>query len=341
MRGNSRVGCKLPSVLRGALCVAVLRSRTGRAAAAPWQEHVFLLEQIDQLPTTAVGLQGELVKRAQEESLGLRPLHLDGTALLKSGHLSSDIGCDPASAPVHASSFVLRLRGGKSSKGAGEENSRGAKAKEQKAAAQAAKVAAQNAKDKAAEDESWAQGSNAKGAAKAKAAEEKEAAKAAAKAAKLAAQAEDEAGIAAMKVSAGKARKEQAKLGAKVKMADLPDLDPPAPKPDDDRGIKFNQAESIFKTQNTNRLRGHQDASGISATGMDEALSALDIGGKGTEAHPERRAKAAYEAFQARMLPQLKDENPSLKRSQLLERCWSLWQKSPENPFNQNPKPAR
>jgi len=44
--------------------------------------------------------------------------------------------------------------------------------------------------------------------------------------------------------------------------------------------------------------------------------------------------KAAFRAYEERELPLLRREFPSLKRSQLKERLWKLWQKSDENPMN-------
>lgn len=86
----------------------------------------------------------------------------------------------------------------------------------------------------------------------------------------------------------------------------------------------------------------------LAASNIDDALDLMDHvkdSGSGEvgkarqsaaiERHPERRAKAAYVAFEERMLPQLKEENPTLRLSQLKEMLWKLWQKSPENPFNQ------
>jgi hypothetical protein len=51
--------------------------------------------------------------------------------------------------------------------------------------------------------------------------------------------------------------------------------------------------------------------------------------------HPEKRVKAAYAAFEERMLPQLKAENPNLRLSQLKQMLRKDWMKSPENPLNQ------
>ncbi len=45
--------------------------------------------------------------------------------------------------------------------------------------------------------------------------------------------------------------------------------------------------------------------------------------------------KAAYSAFEERRLPQLKQENPTLRLSQLKQMLHKEWAKSPENPLNQ------
>ena len=39
--------------------------------------------------------------------------------------------------------------------------------------------------------------------------------------------------------------------------------------------------------------------------------------------------------FEQKRYRGLKEENPTLKRSQLKELLWKEWQKSPENPMNQ------
>ena len=82
------------------------------------------------------------------------------------------------------------------------------------------------------------------------------------------------------------------------------------------------------------------------ASNIDDAITLLSDSGTGTlgkkkgssdrlERHPERRVKAAFAAFEDGELPILKQENPSLKRSQLQELLNKKWQKSPDNPFNQ------
>jgi len=71
---------------------------------------------------------------------------------------------------------------------------------------------------------------------------------------------------------------------------------------------------------------------------VEEALKMFSVEEKGGEAldrHPERRQKAAFAAFEEFRLPQLKAENPSLRLTQLKQILFSEWQKSPDNPMNQ------
>jgi len=73
-------------------------------------------------------------------------------------------------------------------------------------------------------------------------------------------------------------------------------------------------------------------------TTVDEALKVLstkDTSGGTPDRHPERRAKAAYHAFEEARLVILKAENPSLRLSQLKQMIFEEWKKSPENPMNQ------
>ncbi|KAF9464580.1 hypothetical protein BDZ94DRAFT_1161858 [Collybia nuda] len=83
------------------------------------------------------------------------------------------------------------------------------------------------------------------------------------------------------------------------------------------------------------------------ATGIDNALDLLDVvtakmdkasvgqQAAGIERHPERRFKAAYEAYQERELPRLKEEHPGLRLQQYKDLLYKQFQKSPDNPFNQ------
>ena len=74
------------------------------------------------------------------------------------------------------------------------------------------------------------------------------------------------------------------------------------------------------------------------APGSGEAGSGSGSGGgsgAGVERHPERRAKAAYAAFEERQMAKLKKDYPGLRLSQLKQMLHKMWQKSPDNPFNQ------
>ncbi|KCV71547.1 hypothetical protein H696_02486 [Fonticula alba] len=84
----------------------------------------------------------------------------------------------------------------------------------------------------------------------------------------------------------------------------------------------------------------------FAASGIDGALELLTLvdetrpaGGANhvltLDRHPERRVAAAYRAFEERELPALRKEFPSLRRTQLLQRCREMFDKSPENPMNQ------
>ncbi len=77
--------------------------------------------------------------------------------------------------------------------------------------------------------------------------------------------------------------------------------------------------------------------SDVQASGLDSALSALSVGGSGDDKHPEKRMKAAYKAYEEKMMPEMKQQYPGLKRQQYLDKIFALWKKSPENPMNQQP----
>ena len=65
-------------------------------------------------------------------------------------------------------------------------------------------------------------------------------------------------------------------------------------------------------------------------SGIDNALSSLGVSGGDAKSN-----KALYNAFEAKMLPIVKEENPGLRLTQYKEKVWNLWKKSPENPANQ------
>ncbi|KAI0792642.1 hypothetical protein C8Q75DRAFT_574911 [Abortiporus biennis] len=85
----------------------------------------------------------------------------------------------------------------------------------------------------------------------------------------------------------------------------------------------------------------------FSATGIDNALDLLEVvtakmdkasvGSRAAdlEKHPERRFKAAFEAYKERELPNVRADHPGLRLQQYQELLYKQFQKSPENPFNQ------
>jgi len=66
---------------------------------------------------------------------------------------------------------------------------------------------------------------------------------------------------------------------------------------------------------------------------VEQAIAALDEG-EGVDYHPEKRVKAAWRAFEEARLTQMRQENPSLKLSQIRQMLRKEWQKSPLNPMN-------
>lgn len=195
--------------------------------------------------------------------------------------------------------------GGKKAAG---ENSKKVAGNARKAEAAAAKQAAADAKVAAVEDEQWGKGS--KSSKKTEDAAAKKAEAAAKKAERDALLAAEEASQPAKPKNAGKKTAEKKTRGPTL---DLSQLD------GDDNGKH----------------------TALNATGIDNALDALSLAGSSNdvrlERHPERRYKAAYEAFEAWRLPEIVDENKgsSLRRNQMIEMCRKEFEKRPENPFNQ------
>ncbi|XP_026816091.1 coiled-coil domain-containing protein 124 [Rhopalosiphum maidis] len=83
--------------------------------------------------------------------------------------------------------------------------------------------------------------------------------------------------------------------------------------------------------ENLNRLTMHDEE----ARTVDEALNMLNPTQKLLDKHPEKRLKAAYTAFEAENLPRLRNENPSMRLSQVKQLMNKEWMKSPDNPINQ------
>ncbi|CAH8494590.1 unnamed protein product [Schistosoma turkestanicum] len=92
------------------------------------------------------------------------------------------------------------------------------------------------------------------------------------------------------------------------------------------------KSEPTELAPNPNRI----EKDGLEARTVEEAISILSVNNEGDgDRHPEKRLKAAYQAFEERMMPQLKAENPSMRHSQLKQLIFKMFQTSPENPKNQ------
>ncbi|OWZ66325.1 hypothetical protein AYX14_05999 [Cryptococcus neoformans] len=193
------------------------------------------------------------------------------------------------------------------------------------------KVAAEKSKE-VKEAEEWKSGS--KGASKADAA----AAKAAEAARK---KAEREALLAAEEASLPSKGKAAPKAGAKKKLAD--------------KLVATGTGVAGYSVNDPLNLRKAKGPDGepeevkeLSAKGIDEMLEALELVNQKTDKatvgskaeimidpHPERRFKAAFEAYLDREMPILKQEHPGLRQNQMRDMLYKQFQKAPENPFNQ------
>lgn len=94
--------------------------------------------------------------------------------------------------------------------------------------------------------------------------------------------------------------------------------------------IKKREEEKPIE-ENLNRLT----IEGETAHSIDEALYVLSTKEAEVDRHPEKRVKAAYASFEERMMPIVKEQNPTLRLSQLKQILKKEWMKSPENPLNQ------
>lgn len=88
-------------------------------------------------------------------------------------------------------------------------------------------------------------------------------------------------------------------------------------------------------TGSVNAHRGAQ-VEDVSASDITSALAALDFSkGIPDDRHIGKRARVLYKLFCDANIAKVKDEHRGLKRSQLNDRLWDLWQTSPQNPFVQ------
>eukprot|EP00501_MAST-03F_sp_TOSAG23-6_P001386 GSMAST32.ASY1.ANO1.1441.1 assembled CDS len=215
-------------------------------------------------------------------------------------------------------------------------DTRGLKAKAQKKASQREKDAVALAKKQKAEDASWKVGSNVTGDAKREAEAQRHAdLMERRRLKKQLLEDEDEINSKAKKPK-GKARKAQknnaASLFADYKPQKKSTFGKLAKK-------KKKKDKPIPIHKNLNRQRAEEEARGeFHGTGIDGALGAITAAkGQGAvpDAHPERRRKAAFKAFEERRIPELRKENKGLRLAQIKQMVFKEFQKSPENPMNQ------
>jgi len=76
------------------------------------------------------------------------------------------------------------------------------------------------------------------------------------------------------------------------------------------------------------------DDEGVS--GIDGGLSVFKFGDDGNQIS-EKNRRALHMQFEAKMMPQMKEDHPGLRQQQYKERIFELWKKSPENPANKQP----
>jgi len=100
-------------------------------------------------------------------------------------------------------------------------------------------------------------------------------------------------------------------------------------------------------TSGTTSRAGDEPVESFAATGLDNALDMLSLvnaksdkasvgqDASKLEAHPERRFKAAFEAYMENELPEARKEHPGLRLQQYRDLLYKQFQKHPDNPFNQ------
>lgn len=121
-----------------------------------------------------------------------------------------------------------------------------------------------------------------------------------------------------------------------------------------ERDALIEMEEASIKSKKGGKTKSHKKSNGlddalnqfgskstINAEGLDDSLAALTllkkdaVSDREIDRHPERRFKAALAAYTEKRLPEVKSENPGLRKQQLEQLIYKEFQKSSENPFNQ------
>ena len=105
------------------------------------------------------------------------------------------------------------------------------------------------------------------------------------------------------------------------------------------REVAAGEYEAALDNHGGSRLNRAVGVDDVDARSLEAAVAAMSVGGSGAgeegdgDRYPERRARAAFAAYQERELARLKSDRPGLKLSQYKELVWRSWQKAPENPI--------
>ena len=215
-----------------------------------------------------------------------------------------------------------------------------------KAEAQAQKDA-QKAKEQEKKDAAaWAVGSNQRGASRQQAAADKQAEKMRRDAEKKALEAEEDA--AASKVMKPKKKKKDKDDVSALLMAGLDGgkkkkkatvVVTKSAEKERQTALRLAQEEAMRKKgvvlQGDDLLRANRNREleeEGSATGLDNALNMLGM----EEKEKSKNLKVLFNEFSERETPKIRADNPGLKLSQVKERVFRAWEKSPENPKNQH-----
>ncbi|KAG2139021.1 hypothetical protein DEU56DRAFT_801335 [Suillus clintonianus] len=143
------------------------------------------------------------------------------------------------------------------------------------------------------------------------------------------------------------AEEESAPVKAKPAPKKKKDVKPAGPGAIAAGGSSSDAALAVAAETNPKDEPPAEEVESYAATGIDNALDLLEVvtakmdkasvgqQAAGIERHPERRFKAAFEAYKERELPNLKQEHPGLRLQQYQDLLHKQFQKSPDNPFNQ------
>lgn len=199
-------------------------------------------------------------------------------------------------------------------------------------------------KDKESQEaKKWSAGTNARGDERRQAEEEKRSRKMEMKKIKKALEEAEDEEMKGMKAAKGKARKAQRANASKATaLKHLSDVAGQRKKKNKFGTGRKKTKGATGKSRKSDRVvhaaelrpnLNRERSTDSTASDIDSAL-VLMTSTEAPDRHPERRAKAAYRAFEEREMIVLKTDYPGLRRTQLKELLFKKWKTSPENPMN-------